>query len=476
MQATPQTVRSNLAQLSDTQVKELTKLAFFWGMHPVGSYQQRYLLTQHEGTPSFVGLGRLHWDRAPRNARDRSITTPNATTLYGVACFDLSREPAVVVTPKVPDRYFSVQAADQYPRWFFAIGNQFSGREEQTHLVVGPDFDGPYPYEITSANIHVAPSNFALFVVRYALRNNDPDELAAVNALIDRTSITPLSVWNASGRKATRAEDQDVVIGDFATIPRMKELVAIASSLTGIDLLELVSLVLNDRTMTLRKDSAQESATLMRLARLGLRRGVRFDPGWLSKPQRALVEQAFAEAKEESERHVQTSTREMSGHWRLAGSSLAPTPDDYVAQGHYGLKVIGAPIPARSHAGALGFQDSDGKPLSGEHRYTLTFDMDDLPPVSEFWELPIYDSDGYFIDNAIDRYSINSFLLERGGLHVSGNQLTIYIQHDRPSDAQQLQNWLPAPRGAFQFAFRYYGPRGSLLDGTYRMPGVKRVS
>jgi hypothetical protein len=31
----------------------------------------------------------------------------------------------------------------QYPRWYFMIGNQFIGREAQTHLIVGPDYSTP---------------------------------------------------------------------------------------------------------------------------------------------------------------------------------------------------------------------------------------------------------------------------------------------------------------------------------------------
>jgi hypothetical protein len=40
-----------------------------------------------------------------------------------------------------------------------------------------------------------------------------------------------------------------------------------------------------------------------------------------------------------------------------------------------------------SHTAAFGFNDSKGRPLSGEHRYTITFDLKDLPPVTE-WPVP----------------------------------------------------------------------------------------
>ena len=99
---------------------------------------------------------------------------------------------------------------------------------------------------------------------------------------------------------------------------------------------------------------------------------------------------------------------------------------------------------------AFGFVDTDGQTFTGAAKYTLTFDANDLPPVTEFWELPLYDEGGYFVDNEIDRYSINSYMLERG-------------------------DWLPAPEGSFRFAFRYYGPMSGLCDGSYEMPGVVRT-
>ncbi|HEX6501369.1 MAG TPA: DUF1254 domain-containing protein [Micromonosporaceae bacterium] len=469
-------VHDEIAALADSELAELTKLAFFWGMHPVGVYQMRYVFSQFTDNPLYVGEGRLRWHRTPLTADDRSVTTPNATTLYGFAFFDLSREPAVIVTPAVPDRYFSVQAADQYPRWYLMIGNQFTGRDPQTHLIVGPNYTGPYPDDLPAAHIHPAPSNVACVAVRYALESTDPDELAAVNALMDQTSALPLSVWEANGRRALRAEDQQAVPARHAVIDRMPHLVAIAENLTGLDLLRMVSLVLNDPTMTPRGDSIHDVDARHQLARLGLRPGVRFDPGWLTDRQKAVVEAAFAEAKQQSEQHVRSETPEVSGHWRLAGAELMPDINDFVKQAYYGLTAIGAPVDVRSHAAFMGFVDADNQPLSGDHRYTITFAMDDLPPVTEFWELPLYDLNGYLVDNAINRYSINSYMLDRGELHIEDGKVVVYVQRDRPTEPNQLANWLPAPDGPFRFAFRYYGPKGSVVDGRYRMPAIVRTA
>jgi hypothetical protein len=66
-------------------------------------------------------------------------------------------------------------------------------------------------------------------------------------------------------------------------------------------------------------------------------------------------------------------------------------------------------------------------------------------------------------------------MLERGKLHTENGKLVIYVQHDKPSDPKQLQNWLPAPEDGFQFAARFYGAYTPIIDGSYNMPGVVRV-
>jgi hypothetical protein len=51
-------------------------------------------------------------------------------------------------------------------------------------------------------------------------------------------------------------------------------------------------------------------------------------------------------------------------------------------------------------------------------------------------------------------------------------RLTILIQKERPADTS---NWLPAPSGPFNLTMRFYGPQTPVLDGTYRLPAVKRM-
>jgi len=41
--------------------------------------------------------------------------------------------------------------------------------------------------------------------------------------------------------------------------------------------------------------------------------------------------------------------------------------------------------------------------------------------------------------------------------------------------ADQASNWLPAPEGSFNLTMRLYGSGSAILDGSYRLPGVKRT-
>lgn len=115
--------------------------------------------------------------------------------------------------------------------------------------------------------------------------------------------------------------------------------------------------------------------------------------------------------------------------------------------------------------------DDQGAALSGANKYVLQFDKDQIPPVSVFWNLNMYDEKEFFIENEFKRYSIGSTTdgLKKG----DEGSVTIY-QKDNPGPDKQ-SNWLPAPAVNFNLTMRLYGAQPLILDGSYRLPGVKRV-
>jgi hypothetical protein len=462
--------------LQPDEIRALTKEAFFWGMQQVGFYELRYQFTQNERNPAFRGINRVQHNRQLFTAKQRFATTPNASTLYSGGSFDLTREPILVDAAAVTeDRYWSIQAADQYAHWFFFVGSPFTGNQAQRYLIVGPDWQGRLPASLRATQVIRSPSNAVSMTLRLAVKDVDsPADLAAAGRIMDGVFMAPLSVWERAGGRPVALDKQPVVKGTFRTFPRMADIADLTRSMTPVDYLQLTSLVINDASMTRRTDSLKEVLTLQRLSRLGLREGYLFDPEGLSAVQKKAIEQGFFEARAEARRAVDSGLLDMNG-WKLQ-TSLFYSENDYVLRAGAAEIAWGSPVPFESHTIAFGMLDADGNTLDGRSAYTLTFDIDKLPPVTDFWEIPLYDDYGYFVDNPIGRYSVTSYQLKTGGLHVRDGKLTLYLQHDRPADPDHARNWLPTPaQGTFRLAPRFYGPMAPLIDGSYSMPKIERV-
>lgn len=115
--------------------------------------------------------------------------------------------------------------------------------------------------------------------------------------------------------------------------------------------------------------------------------------------------------------------------------------------------------------------DGAGHTLSGEHDYVMHFPPGQLPPNNAFWSLTMGDADNRFVPNPINRYSVS----DRSGLVPNADgSVDIYIQNAAP--ASHESNWLPAPSGKFILWLRVYLPGPAILNGSYKVPPVIKVS
>jgi hypothetical protein len=379
----------------------------------------------------------------------------------------------VITVPEIKDHYWSIQLFDNYARWWHLIGSQFNAPGPVRRLLIGPNWSGKLPEGFVGADVVQSPSDFAGVLARIALTDDTEEELKVVNGIQDHITVMSLSQWIAAGRKDVKAEDVPLTKGDYPAYPGMEK-VKEPGKLEGVEFLRWVGLVLNDSTFTKQTDGHKEIEAFAKFERLGLKAGAPFDPEKLAPPIKAAVGGGIEDGRKDVLALMGKGFGVQRNGWNFS-SDLGYKDTDWRMRAFNGLIAVLAPVPSRSHTGAFCLKDSEGRELSGEHRYTITFDLDNLPPVTEFWEMPLYDREGYFYDNPIDRYSLNSYMLKRGKLHTEGGKLVIYVQHDEPTDTKQRQNWLPAPKGGFQFAARFYGPYTPLIDGSYNMPGVVRA-
>jgi len=121
------------------------------------------------------------------------------------------------------------------------------------------------------------------------------------------------------------------------------------------------------------------------------------------------------------------------------------------------------------------FVDGDNNKLdASQHRYTLRFEPNQLPPADAFWSLTMYDGQTQrLVRNPLQRYVLNSTLLETFKFDEDGS-LTLYLQKNSPG-ADLEPNWLPAPDGPFYATIRIYLPKPEVLNGTWKQPPLQRI-
>ena len=457
------------------EVQKVAEKAYLYGLQQVIYSGQRWIYTQNhaDGNDAYVGVNRFFWVRK-KITPDFPVVTPNATTLYGSGFLDLREEPVVIEVPEITDRYYSLQVMDQYGIFHTMVGSPFNGTKARKYLFVPPGYEGEIPADFPTTEIIAWPSKTAYAIVRLAVKTGSDGEIAKINRYQDQITATLVSDWKANGNAGVLQAKREIVKGDFKIYPRMPEIaVGQVDKQTAEDYFTILHLALNDPSMTLMKDSLVEHEMLVELKTLGIGAGFPFDWKKLPKKAQEALASGFKAGFDSVRVALKNGLVDMNGWGSLRNAGGFET--NWLDRAVMADAGWAGPDKNVSHAAAFRFTDAEGKPLNGANNYTLTFDLDDLPPVTVFWSIPIYNADGYFVANEIDRYTINSFMLEAGQLSVKDNKLVVYVQKEKPSDPEKAKNWLPAPPEGFRFTARFYGPYQPLVDGSYKMPAPVKM-
>lgn len=387
--------------------------------------------------------------RAFPPAEFRDVVRPNFDTLYSTAWLDLTKEPVVVSAPDTQGRYYMLPMLDMWTDVFAVPGKRTTGTGAGRFAVVPPGWRGTLPEDVQRID---APTPFVWIIGR--TQTNGEKDYAAVNRVQDGYTITPLSQLGKAPQPVKAKIDPTV---DMKTPPMTQ-----VSSMSAGKFFSYAAELLK-----VNPPHITDQPMVARMRRIGIDVGKSFDLGKADAAVQRGLERAAPDALKAMQAKFPTLARVVNG-WQMI-TDLGVYGNNYLKRAAIALFGLGANLPEDAIY-PVNIGDSDGKPLTGANQYALRFAKSEIPPVTAFWSVTLYDQDGFPTANDLKRNAIG----DRDALKFNPDgSLDVYIQHVSPG-AEKESNWLPAPSGNFNLLLRLYAPKASMVDGSWVPPAVKR--
>jgi hypothetical protein len=457
---TPAMAQNNAEWPNLLEAKDIAEEGFVYGLPLVMFYavMQEFAVDRNSGQFK-APFNEINNQNRVATPADTAVITPNSDTPYSILWLDLRAEPMVISVPTIEkDRYYSVQLIDGNTYNFGYIGTRATGTEAGDYLVVGPDWKGGTPTGIRQVFQSTTP--FPLALIRTQLFN--PDDMPNVEKIQSGYKSQPLSAFLKQPAP-----------------PAAPKIEFVPATTAGIKDNFFQYL---DAALQYVPETPRDKAIRAKLAKIGIGPGKTFAFNDLSLEHKAAILVAMKQGDDKVDKWLASGNKDING-WNV-GSFFG---DEAFYNGDWVMRAGAA------KGGLLGNDaveamypytrtDATGEPLDGsKHKYTITFPPGQLPPVNAFWSVTMYDGKSQFlVKNPINRYLINSPMVSAMKKDADGS-LTLYIQKDSPG-ADMEANWLPAPDDTIYLVMRLYWPKPappSILpagEGTWRPPGVKRVS
>jgi len=212
-----------------------------------------------------------------------------------------------------------------------------------------------------------------------------------------------------------------------------------------------------------------DQPTLAQMQRIGIERGKSFDIDKVDPAIKAGLATAPEDALKLMAWKVRSLARVENG-WSMNTNTMGVYGDYYLKRAMVTQLDLGANLPEDAIY-PLNIADETGKPLDGANRYVLHFEKSAIPPVSAFWSVTLYDSDGYQVANSLNRFAVSSWMPFK---YDPDSSLDLYFQNPSPG-ADKEANWLPAPKGPFNLTMRLYAPKSDALTGKWNPPPVMKA-
>jgi len=381
----------------------------------------------------------------------QGVVAPNTDTLYSLAQLDLGNGPLVLKVPKMSGRYWTFEFVEPYTNVVGYIGSRLNGSAGGTWAL---EWSGAKSKKALPKGVKVFKSSARrLWVIGRTLVSGPKDETKAKKLM-------------AQYRLGTLA---DLTAGK--ALPKPRKLTPGRPKTVepaGLDFLDMLSAGMADDP-----PPARDKATVDRLKTVGVGAGLRPSTAGLPAPVleglAAGVDAAAASLPTEARLPILNQAKANRG-WYDPSPKVGIFGTDYTMRARVALIGIGInTVDESTYPTAL--TDAAGDLLSGANKYRMVFKRGKLPPVKGFWSVTMYDTNGYLVPNDAKVYALGP---DHPGLITrKDGSVVIVVQQTKPTEKEV--NWLPSPPAGFRLNMRLYIPTKSILNGTWKPPGVEKV-
>jgi len=439
------------ATYSPAQVRALEDLSYAlalnaatWASPIVTMYALRYndaVGPNPKATPN--NIWRMENTSTPELAEKAGYVLPNLSVIYGFGFLDLRPEPVVLTLPNSRGLYYMVETVDMWTNAFAYPAGEANGYEGGKFAYVGPGWKGELPSDVKRID---APTPWILIQPRVHLPNQSG--LAVAQKVLSEITTQPLSAY--LGKPAPAAPKDNYAAPNFVN-PKLP--VSALDFKDPLQFWEILSAAMNENP----PPQDEVTAVLPMFKALGLELGKQWDRSYVNP----IVLKQMARAATDIPNLLNTVP---FGY--VANGWFIPPPTIGNSRTAYEIRAIIARVglTANTPKEAVYFDDtldSEGSPLTGTKKYTITFQKP--PPFHEpaFWALRMFDAtNSYPVPNPINRYVLGSDYPDMK--KNADGSLTIYLQADNPGPDREA-NWLPTPRGPFLMILGTYAPGEAMI-------------
>jgi len=442
-------------KVSKEQAAEIATAVYIYG-YPLVTLEMTRRVTTNTAAP--VGLrapmGQFAHAREYPPATYRDIPGANADTLYSPAWLDLAKEPYVLSLPDAEGRYYMMPMLDGWSDVFQVPGTRTTGDKSQTYVITGPGWKGELPKGVTH---YESPTNM-VWIIGRTYSSGTKEDYAKAHAFQDKISLVPLSAYGKDYTPPKGKVDPDIDMKSSTTEQVMK--------MDAATYFKLLATLLKDNPPT-----PADAPMVAQMAKIGLVPGKDWDISTLNPTIAEGVATAPKAALAKIMAYAPNAGKLVNG-WQIT-MPAGVYGTDYLRRAF--LNFLGPGWnPPEDAVYPIGKIDGAGNTLRGADDYVVHFAKGEEPPVKGFWSLTMYDTEGFFVANPLDRVNLSQ--QSKFNFNQDGS-LDVYVQNDSPGKDEEA-NWLPSPKGDFALFMRLYWPNEkapSILDGSWVPPQVRAV-